>query len=136
MVERGVAMYQEATEAIKGVLDEMLKELPPRFMAAQKDILARIREEIYLFFDNYTASGSRNSTRKVISPAKIRLQKALAANFNNLIKAWAEDIEFVVEAEEELTEDSFAPGDIFQIEANVGRDEEYKYESDAEDDDC
>jgi hypothetical protein len=88
MESEGRAMHHEATRAIKSAVDKLLDSLPSKFSDGYNLVLERIREEVKLFFDQNTADGKRNTTRRVISTAKIRLHKDLSADLNTLANNW------------------------------------------------
>jgi hypothetical protein len=81
-------MHHEAIRAIKSAVDELLNSLPSKFANAYNPVLEQIREEIKLFFEQNTSDGKRNTTRRVISTAKIRLHKDLSADLNTLANNW------------------------------------------------
>jgi hypothetical protein len=88
MKSEGKAMHHHATGAIKAAVDKLLDSLMSRFATAYDLVLKQIREEIKSFFDLNSSNGTRNSTRRVVSIAKVHLQKDLSADINTLAHDW------------------------------------------------
>lgn len=97
MKNNGSEMYQEVSQIIRKALCELLANLPGLFATSSAEILTQIQKEISIFFEQNSSTGSRTSTKKHISQAKIKLQKALDISIGELTKAWVENIEFKAE---------------------------------------
>jgi len=86
--DSGKRMQEASNEAVKTALDELLNTIPAKLVGASNAVIEQIMGEVKLFFEQNTSKGLRNKTRKVKSNSKIRLQKDLLSNINDLTKSW------------------------------------------------
>jgi hypothetical protein len=94
MTNKGVQMHRVGKNAIKNQIDQLLDNVPTRLGQGNANILQLIRHEIKLFFDRNSSGGSRLSTRKAVSNAKVLLQKDMLADIAALAVDWKEPIAF------------------------------------------
>lgn len=117
MKTKGLQMHHATSQAAVEVLNEMLVNLPNHLEAAYRAPLKDIEEQISRFFDENTASGTRNSARRVISHSKINLQRAMLPILEELTKAWTSDNLVKQAVEEDDDEDAmlFDNDDLFDV---------------------
>lgn len=127
-------MYLEASRAVIAVLNEMVENLPKSLHAAYNIPLKDIQEQITRFFDENTASGTRTSGRKVVSNAKLSMQKDLLPVLAKLTEAWTSDdgVMKVVEEEDDDDHMLFDNNDLFDISGKDSCDADYEDGSDQE----
>jgi hypothetical protein len=128
MQSEGRAMHHEATRAIKSAVDKLLNSLPSKFANAYDPVLEQIREEIKLFFEQNTSDGKRNTTRRVISTAKIRLHKDLSASLNTLANDWDSRLPVESSPQDDDSDDEMNFGNF--VEVDNSQDDDYQDDSD------
>jgi hypothetical protein len=73
MKKDGELMHQEGNRAVKTALDNFLTTVPTALAGAYNAVIEQIMGEVRLLFEQNTADGNRNSTRRVRSNNKVRL---------------------------------------------------------------
>ena len=86
MKHEGELMHQEGNRAVKTALDNFLTTVPTKLAEAYNAAIEQIMSEVQLFFEQNTSDGHRNSTRRVRSNNKVRLQRDLLADIERLAK--------------------------------------------------
>ncbi|KAE8443183.1 hypothetical protein EG329_002282 [Mollisiaceae sp. DMI_Dod_QoI] len=134
MKKNGVQMYRHGFKAVQTALDEMLEGLPATFATGYNAVLAEIRDEIQLFFEQNSANGSRTSARKVVSLAKVNLQKDFMVHINTLAADWSSEVAARYQREDEDDDEpGFDDAEFFDTEKNDAQDEDYEFDDEDED---
>ncbi len=120
-------MHRVGQNAIKNQLDQLLDNVPTRLGQANAIILQLIRHEIKLFFDRNSTGGSRLSTRKAVSNAKILLQKDLLADIAALAEDWKQMVRVEEILDDDGTEDEMAFNDDNFVDLSKGDDDDGDY---------
>lgn len=126
-------MHQKVSHVIRGALNELLKDLPGTFAISSAEILTQIRQEIAIFFEQNSSAGARTSPKRVISPAKVKLQNALDASVGSLAKAWNDNVDYEAEEVFDMTSLEFENDGRFNI-SEVLRDGDYNPDGSDDDD--
>jgi hypothetical protein len=133
MRKKGVKLHEAGTRAIRAELDELLDSIPTRLAIGNNLVLRHIREEIKLFFDRNSTEGVRNSRRRVVSNAKLLLQKDLLKVIDDLAKDWKTKVVVEEIPDDDETEEEMALNDdLFVDLSKDDDDEDYEYNSDGE----
>jgi hypothetical protein len=123
MEQKGVACHHEATRAIQDALNENLDGLPTKLLTSQTEVLEQIRNEIELILEHNTSKGGRNTTRRIQSKSKAKLQNILQSDIDDLFKAWNEETVFKAEELDNLADLDFEQDDKFYLKRD-GDDED------------
>lgn len=128
MTSKGVHMHRVGKRAIKSELDQLLDNVPARLGQGNALILQRIREEIKQFFDRNSTDGSRTSSRKVVSNAKLLMQKDILVDINNLEKDWKLPVQDELLLNDDETEDEMTFDDDLFVDLSKDDDDDYSDE--------
>ena len=118
-------MHRVGKNAIKGQLDQLLDNVPVRLGQGNALILQQIREEIKFFFDRNSTDGNRISSRKVVSNAKILLQKDMLAVIDTLAKDWKLPVQAEEIPDDDETDDEMTFDDGLFVDLSKDDDEDY-----------
>jgi hypothetical protein len=118
-------MHRMGKKAIKSELDQLLDNVPARLGQGNALILQQIREEIKQFFDRNSTDGSRNSSRKVVSNAKLLMQKDILVDINNLAKDWKLPVQDELFPNDDETEDEMTFDDDLFVDFSKDDDDDY-----------
>lgn len=110
-------MYRKVSQTLQVSVGGLLKEIPELIRAGATEVIDQIVHEIVVFFEHNSTSGTRTSPKKYISPTKVKLQDTLKTAFENLLKAWCEDIKFEVDEMVDLTGLDFEGGDRYNVDS-------------------
>jgi hypothetical protein len=132
MTNKGVSLHRIGKNAIKAQLDQLLDNVPMRLGQGNGLILQLIRDEIKMFFDRNSTGGSRLSTRKVVSNAKILLQKDMLAVIESLATDWKLQVQVEEIPDDDETEDEMGFNDELFVDLSKGDDDEDYADSDGE----
>ncbi|KAE9365442.1 hypothetical protein N431DRAFT_549648 [Stipitochalara longipes BDJ] len=124
MTKKGVFMHRVGKTAIKSQLDQLLDNIPSRLGQANAPILQTIREEITSFFDRNSTDGNRVSSRKVVSNAKLLLQKDILTNIDKLAKDWKLPVQTEEILDDDETEDEMGFNDELFIDLSKDDDDD------------
>jgi hypothetical protein len=127
MTNKGAQMHRVGKNAIKNEIDQLLDNVPTSLGRGNAIILQLIRHEIKLFFDRNSSGGSRLSTRKAVSNAKVLLQKDMLADIAALAVDWKQKVQVEEIPDDDETEDEMAFNDdnFFDLRKGVDDDEDY-----------
>ena len=120
-------MHRVGKDAIKNQIDQMLDNVPTRLGQGNALILQLIRHEIKLFFDHNSSGGSRLSTRKAVSNAKVFLQKDLLADIAALAVDWKQKVQIEEIPDDDETEDEMGFNDDNFVDLSKGDDDDEDY---------
>ena len=132
MTKKGVSMHRVGKGTIKAQLDLLLNNVPMRLGQANAPVLETIREEMTSFFDRNSTEGNRVSSRKVISNAKLVLQKDILANVKKLSEDWNLPVQSEEVPDDDETEDEMAFNDDNFVDLSKGDDDGDYSDGDAE----
>lgn len=124
--DHGISMYSSVSNELRSGLGKMLDKISDEFAIGRTEVINHLKQEIQIFLEVHSSNGSRTSHRKVVSPAKVKLQKVLQTQFDNLEKAWNEEIPFEAEEQDDLADLDFEKADGFNLK--IEDDDEYQDE--------
>jgi hypothetical protein len=127
MTNKGAQMHRDGKNAIKDQIDQLLDNVPTRLGQGNALILQLIRHEIKLFFDHNSSGGSRLSTRKAVSNAKVFLQKDLLADIAALAVDWKQKVQIEEIPDDDETEDEMGFNDDNFVDLSKGDDDDEDY---------
>lgn len=127
MNNKRVQMHRVGKNAIKNQIDQLLDNVPTRLGQGNAIILQLIRDEIKLFFDRNSSGGSRLSTRKAVSNAKVLLQKDMLADIAALAVDWRQMVQVEEIPDDDETEDEMAFNDDNFVDLSKGVDDDDDY---------
>jgi hypothetical protein len=132
MKSGGRAMHREATRTVKAAIEKLLDKLPSKFATAYNLALELIREEVKLFFEQNSSDGTRSSTRRVISNAKIRLHNDLSTDITTLSNEWSSKFPVSSSPEIDESDDEMDLDDQIFVEVDNSPDDDYQGDIDGD----
>jgi hypothetical protein len=127
MTNKGAQMHRVSKDAIKNQIEKMLDNVPTSLGCRNAIILQLIRHEVKLFFDRNSSGGSRLSSRKAVSNAKVFLQKDLLADIAALAADWKQKVQVEEIPDDDETEDEMAFNDDNFVDLSKGVDDDDDY---------
>ncbi|KAI9641666.1 hypothetical protein NHQ30_009521 [Ciborinia camelliae] len=108
----GLAMYNNASAKMQVAFEKTFEEIPGKLKEKFTESLDAIKQEFMDVLEHHTASGTRNSGRRVNSKLKVNLRNALEPHFTQLYKAWEAEPEVMKQKEPAPVLDEPADGEL------------------------